>query len=257
VGASGQPQILCPTIFLRPDCFENQIEGWGIKTAIQVSHPASGMSAGARAAIPTLTSMMIMKRTLLALVATFALAVAGPLQAEVKRFEIDPVASSIKWHGAKVGADHFGKVRLKSGWLTLDGEQVTGGEFVADMTSITNDDLSKKSQNTRLVKHLLSDDFFNTKKFPESKVVIAQATAKGGGQHELTGLITIRNIAQPVTFTAHITVADDTLTGKGKLTFNRAKHEVKFNSGSFATRLGDKLIYDEVPLEVALVARAK
>lgn len=197
-----------------------------------------------------------MKRTLLALASTFALAVAGPLQAEVKRYEVDPAASSIKWHGAKVGADHFGKVRLQSGWLTLESERITGGEFVADMTSITNDDLTKKSQNTKLVKHLLSDDFFNTKKFPESKVVIAQATPKGGGQHELTGLITIRNLSQPVSFTAHVTVAGDTLTGKGTLTFNRAQHEVKFNSGTVA-KLGDKLIYDEVPLEVAIIARAK
>jgi polyisoprenoid-binding protein YceI len=198
----------------------------------------------------------MMKTILISLVATLALTGQGFSQAGGKRFEVDPAASSIKWHGAKVGTDHFGKVRLKSGWLTLDGEQVTGGEFVADMTSISNDDLTSKSQNAKLVKHLMSDDFFNTKKFPESKVVIAKATPKGEGRHELEGLITIRNISQPLTFTAHITVAGDTLTGKGKLTFNRAKHEVKFHSGT-AAKLGDKLIYDDVPLDVELVARAK
>ena len=32
---------------------------------------------------------------------------------------------------------------------------------------------------------------------------------------------------------------------------------VKFNSGSFMTTLGDKLIYDNVPLEIELVAKAK
>lgn len=196
-----------------------------------------------------------MKKLLMTVALTAAVAAAGQLRAQVKRFEVDPAASSIKWHGAKVGADHYGIVRLKSGWLTLDGEHITAGEFVADMSSITNDDLTKKSEDTRLVKHLMSDDFFNTKKFPESKVVIAKAAPKGGGQHELTGLITIRNISQALTFTAHITVAGDTLTGKGKLTFNRAKHGVKFNSGTVA-KLGDKIIYDEVPLAVELVARA-
>ena len=36
------------------------------------------------------------------------------------------------------------------------------------------------------------------------------------------------------------------------LTFDRSKHNVRFNSGSFFENLGDKLILDEIELEVTL-----
>lgn len=190
------------------------------------------------------------------LITLFPLTTPGLAEETAKRYTVDTAASSIKWHGAKVGTDHFGKVRLKSGWLTLVADHITGGEFVADMTSISNDDLTSQSQNKKLIGHLMSDDFFAVKKFPESKFVITKATAKGGGNQELTGQMTIRGISQPLNFTATIKIADGQLTGKGKLTFNRAKHDVKFHSGTVA-KLGDKLIYDDVPLDVELVAKAR
>ena len=32
-----------------------------------------------------------------------------------------------------MGANHNGRVALKSGWLIKDGDRITGGEFVVDM----------------------------------------------------------------------------------------------------------------------------
>lgn len=199
-------------------------------------------------------------RTTLAL--AIGLSTVWAAQADM-RYQVDPAGSTVKWHGAKLGTDHFGKIQLKRGWLTLEGNRLTGGEFVVDMTSITNDDLSTKrgffggrSPNEKLLDHLKSDDFFAVKKFPESKFVIKQSAVGQAGDYEITGDITIRGITQPVRFTASVTVDGKRLTAHGKLKFNRAKHDVKFNSGSFSTRLGDKLIYDEVPLEVQLEARA-
>lgn len=172
------------------------------------------------------------------------------------RYKVDPSASSIQWHGAKVGTDHFGKVRLKNGWLTITGDQITGGEFIVDMTSISNDDLNSKSKNKKLVRHLMSKDFFSVKKFPESKFVVSKATAKSPGVYEFLGKLTIRGITQPLAFNASVTVTGKQLRGKGTLTFNRAMHDVKFHSGTIA-QLGDKLINDEVPLEIELVAKAQ
>ncbi len=37
-----------------------------------------------------------------------------------------------------------------------------------------------------------------------------------------------------------------------KLTFDRAKHNVRFRSGSFFENLGDKLILDDIDLEATL-----
>ncbi len=180
-----------------------------------------------------------------------------------KRYEVDPVASSIKWHGAKVGTDHYGKVKLKSGWLTVAGGRITGGEFVADMNSISNNDLSTKkgffggeSDNQKLVDHLKSADFFNVKKFPESKFVITKVETKADGTYQLTGDMTIRGISMSLGFAATVKIDGDTLRGTAKPAFDRAQHNVKFHSGTIA-QLGDKLIEDNVPLEVELVAKTK
>ena len=173
-----------------------------------------------------------------------------------QRYEVNPAASLIKWHGSKVGTDHYGQVQLKSGWLTLTDGRITGGEFVADMNSIVNTDLTSKSQNAKLVSHLKSADFFNVKKFPESKFIITKTETKADGTEQLTGDMTIRGIAKTLGFTATVKVEGDTLRGTARLVFDRAQHNVKFHSGTLQ-KLGDKLIYDHVPLEVELVAKAR
>lgn len=173
-----------------------------------------------------------------------------------KRYEVDPAASAVKWHGAKVGTDHYGAVKLKSGWLTVAEGRITGGEFVADMNSIINTDLTSKSENAKLVGHLKSADFFNGKKFPESKFVITKVEAKADDTQQLTGDMSIRGIRKSLGFAATVKVKADTLRGTAKLAFDRAQHDVKFHSGTLE-KLGDKLIYDNVPLQVELVAKAK
>ena len=40
---------------------------------------------------------------------------------------------------------------------------------------------------------------------------------------------------------------------ESKLTFDRTKFDVKYRSGNFFQNLGDKLIYDDIDLEVSLV----
>ena len=40
---------------------------------------------------------------------------------------------------------------------------------------------------------------------------------------------------------------------KAKLVFDRSKYNVRYGSGSFFENLGDKLILDDIELEVTLV----
>jgi hypothetical protein len=39
---------------------------------------------------------------------------------------------------------------------------------------------------------------------------------------------------------------------KANLVFDRSKYEVKFRSGTFFENLGDKMIYDDIELEINL-----
>ena len=76
----------------------------------------------------------------------------------------DLTSSYVKWTGYKVTGQHFGKVMLKSGTLEFEGDNLIGGAFEMDMTSITVEDLSGEGAK-KLGGHLKSDDFFKTQKF--------------------------------------------------------------------------------------------
>ena len=49
-------------------------------------------------------------------------------------------------------------------------------------------------------------------------------------------------------------VAGKKVTATGQITFDRTKFEIKYRSGSYFEDLADKMIYDEVKLDVKLVA---
>ena len=68
---------------------------------------------------------------------------------------------------------------------------------------------------------------------------------------EIIGDLTIKDITHPITFilepVGNSYIAD--------LTFDRSDYNVQFRSGSFFENLGDKLILDDIKLEVTLVKK--
>ena len=73
-------------------------------------------------------------------------------------------SSTINWLGSKVTGSHEGTVNLQSGFLKFDNNDLVGGEFVIDMTSIVCTDLSGKGKAS-IEGHLKSDDFFSVDDF--------------------------------------------------------------------------------------------
>jgi polyisoprenoid-binding protein YceI len=121
------------------------------------------------------------------------------------------------------------------------------------MSSISNTDLDKESAR-KLLGHLKSDDFFSVVKFNKSTFVIKQAKTSNGKDYEITGDLTIKGITSPVTFPAKVDVAGKSVTATGTITFDRTKFDIKYRSGNYFENLADKLIYDDVTLDVKLVA---
>jgi polyisoprenoid-binding protein YceI len=194
--------------------------------------------------------MNIFKTIILAI----ALAVSTSVLAKTSSFKVETKKSSLKWTGKKVTGKHFGKVKIKNGKLNFEGSDLKGGEFEIDMTSITVDDISNQEWNTKLVNHLKNDDFFSVDKHKTAKVTIKSVTL-GKGVYNVTADLTIKGITKPVYFDADIQTKKDTIEAKAKITFNRTLWDVKYNSGKFFKDLGDKMIYDDVEIEVNLVAK--
>jgi len=168
---------------------------------------------------------------------------------DAQLLKLDTKKSSIVWTGKKVTGSHTGKISLLSGSLTQSGKNYIAGELVADMKSITCDDLTDAETNAKLVGHLKSDDFFGVETFPTAKLVITNGKVKSINQVEFSGDLTIKGITQPVTFDANITPDLKGVKFSGKLTVDRSKFNVRFGSGSFFDNLGDNMIYDPFDLD--------
>lgn len=121
-----------------------------------------------------------MKRNLLLLATTLLTSALLPAQ---KKFTADPSASALEWKGDKIiGSGHTGTISLKEGWLTREGNHITGGEFIVDMQSIKDNDIKDAKMRERLEGHLKSDDFFGVEKYPLSKLVITESSRTADGR---------------------------------------------------------------------------
>src|SRR5690606_30335434 len=90
---------------------------------------------------------------------------------------------------------------VKSGKITVNGDQITAGEVVVDMNSLTSTDITDPEYNGKFIGHMKSEDFFNTAKYPEAKLVIKSSKKVEKGL-EVKGDMTILGQSKPVTFIA-------------------------------------------------------
>ncbi len=179
------------------------------------------------------------------------------VEIEAGAYNVDTKATTVGWVGRKIAYSHNGTVEVANGVLEFSDSGLSGGSFKLDMNSIKNIDLTDKKKNDKLVGHLKSGDFFSVKDHPtvSFKITSVEKKADGDNNYKISGDLTIKDITHPLSFPAKIQANGGEVTASAKMTFDRAKYNVKFQSGSFFENLGDKAIYDDVEMEVSLVAR--
>ena len=165
----------------------------------------------------------------------------------VEKKVVDTEASKITWMAYKVTGSHEGTINLASGNLDFNGNTLTGGAFVVDMTTINTTDLEGEYKQ-KLDGHLHSDDFFGTATHKTASLEITSVKASGKNAYDATAKLTIKNITKEVNFT--ISVYGSKATASLKV--DRSQFDVRYGSGSFFDNLGDKTIYDEFDLVVDL-----
>ena len=155
--------------------------------------------------------------------------------------------SSITWKGQKVTGSHHGTINLSDGVLIFEGENLVGGNFTIDMTSIEVTDLQAGGGKEKLEAHLNSDDFFGVSKHKKATYKINNVDGKNG-TYRVYGDLTIKGITKPSSF--QLTVNNNTATANFKV--DRTKYGIKYGSSSFFDDLKDKAIYDDFDLNVIL-----
>ena len=185
---------------------------------------------------------------------SFLFLISNSAYSQTSSIPIDINKSNVKWYGDEItGKQHYGSLKFKEGNIVLTGtgkvsDKIISGNFIVDMTSLNVEDLTGRGKNS-LEGHLKSDDFFSVSKFNYAYLKILKSNDPVNGVQIISGDLTIKDISHPITFTMEL----NGKIAKSNLVFDRTKYDVKFRSGNFFQNLGDKLIYDDIKLEVSLV----
>jgi polyisoprenoid-binding protein YceI len=164
----------------------------------------------------------------------------------------------IKWVGYGVGSkSHAGELALKSGHIETKGDEIIGGEFVIDMTSLSSPD------SDRLVGHLRSADFFEVEKFKEgnfkiTKIETLKNVKAGEATHKIHGNLTIKGKTHHESFNATISKDAGKFTAVASTEIkDRTQYDIVYNSAKFkaASALGDKLIKDNIKVDLELATK--
>ena len=169
-----------------------------------------------------------------------------------EKYEVEINSSTLQWTGYHIAKSysHTGKITIKSGTLEVENGDLIGGSIIIDVSSITNEDLTKEKDNIKLVKDLKSERFFNTSEYPESSLDLKNVKKTSEGKYNVLADITIRGITEPIEFEAELHHQEDgSIKYSASLKIDRTKHEVMYGWSVGNVILGN--IFD---LEVELVA---
>ena len=166
---------------------------------------------------------------------------------EVASVPIDTERSVIRWKGTEMwgAGSHQGTVSLDNGYLLLRNNQIAGGKFIADMSTVAVTDIPKSDPIPRnnLREHLKSEDFFHVEKYPTATFEITHVELRNGDSIDIRGNLTIRDITKTVAFTA---------TRKPGLAFYAKLKIDRFNWN--VSYLDNSLVDAEITLAVELIS---
>lgn len=179
------------------------------------------------------------------------------------KFVVDTEKSVVRWTGRNLFNHHEGTVKLASGAFELRDDSLHHAEFALDMRSIACSDLTDGTWNAMLLKHLATDDFFDSDNHPTATFVAEQATlidgcTMGTPNYQIDGQFSLRGITRPLSFQAVIASEDsDHLTGQAELDLDRTEFGSIYGSGKFFAALGKHVVNDLIHLHLKIHAVRK
>jgi len=150
--------------------------------------------------------------------------------------------SSIEMVGSKVTGSHTIALPVSAGSVVVSGGGVFSTDVTFGMAELTSD-------QAKLTKHLKSDDFFNTDRFPTARFVSSKVAAGAeGAQFDVTGALTIRDVTHDVTIPAKLVVSEGGTQIIAEFSINRQNWGISYPGKP------DNLIRDDVVVRFDLNA---
>ena len=164
--------------------------------------------------------------------------------------------SELSWIGKELSTKiHTGSLNISNGIIQVSDDNSISGNIKINMSTINVTDLQGRSKEM-LEKHLRSADFFEVENYPEAQINFkSKSFNKLVNQISFEGDLTIKDITNPISFNATLIESSPYLKANAILSFDRSKYNVRFRSGSFFENLGDKLIFDNIDINIKLVTK--
>jgi len=153
--------------------------------------------------------------------------------------------SIVNWNGKKVTGAHEGTINFKEGFFIYENDKIVGGDFIVNMSTLINTDLTGKDK-FELEKNLKSFNFFNTEDFKTSELVFKSIIDKGKNLYKVTADLTIKGVTNTIKFDLILNKQGAT----AKLKIDRTKYGIQYGSGTFFDDIGDWTIYEEFDLNI-------
>ncbi|RQW89282.1 MAG: sulfurtransferase [Geobacter sp.] len=174
---------------------------------------------------------------------------------------IDCTESRVEWTGRNLFKKHFGTIAMSDGEITVKEGEVTNGSITLDMRTIKNCDLRDQEENSLLVHHLKSDDFFDVERFPTASFdllecgVLVGATP-GSPNYFIRGKLTLKDVTKEVSIPANIVPGDNgSIRAQACFDIDRTEWNINYGSGKLFEKLGMHLVNDTISLELFITAR--
>lgn len=173
-----------------------------------------------------------------------------PANLATQKYAVNTATTSLKWSSERiVGNAHTGTVPVAGGEVVLVDNNLVSGSFEIDLTKITDE-----GNNERLLKHLSSDDFFNTAVYPTASLTVTSVEALPAADNfTVTADLKIKGKSNQITFPAEIKRDGDSVVAAAKFSIDRTKWGIVYDSGTIVSSIGDRAIRDNIDFELNLV----
>jgi polyisoprenoid-binding protein YceI len=182
--------------------------------------------------------------------------------AEGTSYAIDST-TTVTWTGFKPTGKHDGTFKVNQGSLLVNGDNLTGGDFIIDVNSLTNLDMAADAENKgKLEGHLKSADFFDVEKYPTAKFQITSVepyvqgtdSNKIGATHLIKGNLTLKDSTKNISFPAKVSVNATSATAVADFNIDRTTWGMNYKGPDNPQ---DWIISKEVNIKLALAASKK
>lgn len=195
---------------------------------------------------------------------------------------IDAATSKVDWRGYKPAGQHWGFIPVTTGELMVDGETITGGKFVFDITGLKIEDMEEANENYgKLWGHLQSADFFDAENHPEAMFEVTSIEVYGSSDeiedkeefktdftpkkdseliegtptHWISGNLTMRGTSKNIKFPAVVSMNNGTVSAQAGFNIDRTNWGLMYGDESTAVdKAKDQFIYNTVSVKFDIKA---